>query len=97
MFPFIKYIFADGGYAGQKMALVIWRTGLWKLEIVKRSDAAGFEVLPKRWIVERTFAWISRNRRLARDFERYAATVVAFVRLAMIRIMLRRLAATASS
>ena len=47
--------------------------------------------LPKRWIVERTLAWISRNRRLARDFERYATTVVAFIRLAMIRIMLRRL------
>jgi transposase len=79
------------------MALIVWRTGTWKLEIVKRSDAVGFEVLPKRWIVERTFAWISRNRRLVRDFERYAATVTAFVRLAMIRIMLRRLAANASS
>ena len=67
------------------------------MRIVKRSDAAGFEVLPKRWIVERTFAWISRNRHLARDFERYATTVVAFVRLAMIRIMLRRLAANTSS
>ncbi|MGB9316803.1 MAG: transposase, partial [Pseudolabrys sp.] len=54
----------------------------WRLRIVKRSGAAGFEVLPKRWIVERTFAWISRNRRLARDFERYATTVVAFVRFA---------------
>jgi transposase len=53
--------------------------------------------LPKRWIVERTFAWISRNRRLVRDFERSAKTVVAFVRLAMIRIMLRRLAANTSS
>ena len=60
------------------------------------TQAAGFEVLPKRWIVERTFAWISRNRRLARDFERYATTVAAFIRLAMIRIMLRRLAANAS-
>jgi len=78
------------------MALTVWRTGVWRLQIVKRSDA-GFEVLPKRWIVERTFAWISRNRRLARDFERYATTVVAFVRLAMIRIMLRRLAANPSS
>jgi transposase len=86
-------IFADGGYAGEKMALVVWRTGAWRLEIVKRSDACGFQVLPKRWIVERTFAWISRNRRLARDFECYTTTVVAFVRLAMIRIMLRRLAA----
>ena len=87
------------GFAGiaAKMALVVWRTGAWKLEIVKRSDAVGFEVLPKRWIVERTFAWITRNRRLARDFERYATTVVAFVRIAMIRIMLRRLAENASS
>ena len=79
-----------------------WRSscgapGHGSLEIVKRSHAAGFEVLPKRWIVERTFAWISRNRRLARDFERYATTVTAFIRLAMIRIMLRRLAANASS
>jgi len=79
------------------MARVVSRTGVWKLEIVKRSTTAGFEVLPKRWIVERTFAWISRNRRLARDFERYASTVAAFVRLAMIRIMLRRLAANISS
>ena len=97
MFPFIERIFADGAYAGRKMALVAWRTGTWRLQIVKRSDAPGFEVLPKRWIVERTFAWISRNRRLARDFERYAATVAAFVRLAMIRIMLRRLATNTSS
>lgn len=97
LFPFIERIFADGGYAGRKMAMTVWRTGAWRLQIVKRSAAVGFEVLPKRWIVERTFAWISRNRRLARDFERYAATVVAFVRLAMIRIMLRRLAANASS
>ena len=97
LFPFIEHIFADGGYAGRKMAMTVWRTGAWSLQIVKRSDAAGFEVLPKRWIVERTFAWISRNRRLARDFERYATTVAAFIRLAMIRIMLRRLAANASS
>ena len=97
LFPFIERIFADGGYAGKKMALVVWRTGAWKLEIAKRSGAAGFEVLPKRWVVERTIAWISRNRRLARDFERYATTVAAFVRLAMIRIMLRRLVANASS
>ena len=54
--------------------------------LVANLSAAGFEVLPKRWIVERTFAWISRNRRLARDFERYATTVAAFIRLAMIRM-----------
>ncbi|MGA8689992.1 MAG: IS5 family transposase [Methyloceanibacter sp.] len=90
-FPFIERIFADAGYQGLKMAQVVADTGCWTLQIVKRSDAHCFVVLPKRWIVERTFAWISRNRRLVRDFERYARTVAAFVRLAMIRIMLRRL------
>lgn len=73
------------------MAKTVAATGTWRIVIVKRSDAHRFVVLPKRWIVERSFAWISRNRRLARDFERYARTVAAFVRLAMIRIMLRRL------
>ncbi|MSP82640.1 MAG: IS5/IS1182 family transposase, partial [Alphaproteobacteria bacterium] len=63
----------------------------WTLEIVKRPDLHRFEVLPKRWIVERTLAWISRNRRLARDFERHARIAVAFIRLAIIRLMLRRL------
>jgi transposase len=90
-FPFIERIFADAGYQGPKTAKLVARTGTWTLQIVKRSDAHRFLVLPKRWIVERTFAWISRNRRLARDFERYARTVAAFFRLAMIRIMLRRL------
>ncbi len=61
------------------------------LQVVKPSDLHRFVVLPKRWIVERTLAWISRNRRLARDFERHATSAAAFVRLAMIRIMLKRL------
>jgi len=90
-FPFIERVFADGGYAGAKTAAAVRSTGCWKIEIVKRSDAHRFVVLPKRWIVERTFAWISRNRRLTREFERYASTTAAFVRLAMIRIMLKRL------
>jgi len=73
-------------------------TGYWTIEIVERlSTAVRFEVLPKRWIVERTFAWLSRFRRLARDFERYARTVAAFIHLAMIRIMLKRLVASSSS
>ena len=93
LFPFIERIFADAGYQGPKMATDRRRDRAWKIEIVKRTELHRFVVLPKRWIVERTFAWISRNRRLARDFERYARTVAAFVRLAMIRIMLRRLAA----
>jgi transposase len=93
-FPFIARIFADAGYQGPKMAKTTAATGDWKIEIVKRTDLHRFVVLPKRWIVERTFAWISRNRRLARDFERYATTVAAFVRLAMIRLMLKRLTRT---
>ena len=97
LFPFIELIYADGGYQGPKMAAVIAKTGTWRLEIVKRNDVPRFEVLPKRWIVERTFAWISRCRRLGRDFERHARTVVAFIRLAMIRLMLRRLTATRST
>lgn len=90
-FPFVARIYADGGYQGPKMAATAARTGAWHLEIVKRTDLHRFKVLPKRWIVERTFAWISRSRRLMRDYERNARTVAAFVRLAMIRIMLRRL------
>ena len=94
LFPFIERIFADAGYQGPKTAAVMTRTGRWAIEIVKRSEMHNFVVLPKRWIVERTLAWISRNRRLSRDFERHATTTAAFVRLAMIRIMLRRLART---
>ncbi|EAQ33621.1 transposase (class IV) [Nitrobacter sp. Nb-311A] len=88
-FPFVERILSDGGYQGPKMAKTVAATGCGKIEIVKRPDLQRFVVLPKRWIVERTFAWISRNRRLMRDFERYTRTVAAFVRLAMIRIMLR--------
>lgn len=90
-FPFVERIYADGGYSGVKTAALVRSTGCWKIEIVKRSDVHRFVVLPKRWIVERTFAWISRNRRLTREFERYASTAVAFIHLAMIRLMLKRL------
>jgi len=95
LFPFIERIFADAGYQGAKTAAAIAKTGSWKLEIVKRNEPHRFVVLPKRWIVERTLAWISHNRRLMRDFERYARSAAAFVRLAMIRIMLKRLTGSA--
>jgi transposase len=91
LFPFIERIFADAGYQGPRVAQAAASSGSWTVEIVKRNELHKFVVLPKRWIVERTLAWISHNRRLARDFERYARTVAAFIRLAMIRIMLRRL------
>ena len=91
-FPFLERIIADAGDQGRTMEAVVARTGAWGLEIVRRCDRHRFVVLPKRWIVERTLAWISRCRRLARDDERHTRTAVAFVRLAMIRLMLRRLA-----
>ena len=96
LFPFIERIFADASYQGPKLAAALAKTGPWTIEIVKRSALHQFVVLPKRWIVERTLAWISRCRRLAKDFERYARKAVAFIRLAMIRLMLRRLTAPSS-
>lgn len=76
------------------MKAAVGRTGTGAVQIVRRCDRHRFVVLPKRWIVERTLAGISRCRRLAWDYERYARTRAAYVRLAMIRIMLRRLAAS---
>ncbi|HEY0524384.1 MAG TPA: IS5 family transposase [Stellaceae bacterium] len=93
LFPFIERIFADGGYQGGTTAAAVKALGSWELEIVKRSDqATGFEVLPKRWIVERTFGWLGRCRRLAKDFENRTRTALAFLHLALIRVMVRRVA-----
>jgi transposase len=92
-FPFIERLFADGGYRGPATAAAVRALGAWQLEIVTRSDQArGFVALPKRWIVERTFAWLGRCRRLAKDVETLTRTALAFLRLAIIRLMLRRIA-----
>jgi transposase len=73
-------------------AALLRNTGRWTLDIVKRSDAdKGFHVLPKRWIVERTLAWISRCRRLVRNLENLPKTSLALIRFAMIKLMARRL------
>jgi len=91
-FSRLKLIWADGGYAGQ---LVHWTKQhlMRKLEIVKRSDdTAGFAVLPKRWIVERTFAWLGRYRRLSKDYELRTDNSEAFILIAMINLMSKRLA-----
>jgi len=92
-FPFLLKLYADGGYQGPE-----FRTAIDKViadvnvEIVKRSDQAqGFVVLPKRWIVERTFAWLGRCRRLAKDWECLSRKALAFLRLASIRLMLRKI------
>ena len=93
LFPFIERIFADGGYQGAATAAAVAQIGAWDLEIVKRSDTAkGFVVLPKRWIVERTLSWIGRCRRLSKHVENLARSALAFLRLAMIRLMMRRIA-----
>ena len=96
LFPFIERIIGDAGYQGPRMAASVARTGRWNVEIVRRCDRHRFVILPKRWIVERSLAWISRNRRLARDYERHVRTAAAFIRLASIRLMLRRLTPTGS-
>lgn len=93
MFAGIEKGVADGGYQGSATAADVRAEAGIPLEIVKRPDTAkGFEVLPKRWIVERTFGWLGRCRRLAKDFENLTRTHMAFVMLAMIRLMLRRIA-----
>ena len=94
-FRFIEVIYADGGYQGPRVAGIAERSGIWRVEIVKRlATDNGFVVQPGRWIVARTLAWISRNRRLAKDFECLARKSLAFIRLAMIKIMLRRVTRT---
>ncbi len=91
--PFLRKLYADGGYQGPQ-----FQTGLRQamrqveVEIVKRSDMVkGFTVLPKRWIVERTIAWLNRCRRLAKDWECRNRKALAFLRLASIRLMVRKL------
>jgi len=92
-FPWLRHVFADGGYAGKKLKAALRGKGEWRIEIIKRSDAAkGFELLPRRWVVERTFAWFGRNRRLAKDFEETIESSTAWLRLASIQLMTRRLA-----
>lgn len=88
----LELIWADGSYRGELITWVEVMLG-WKLEVVEKpKDQNGFQVLPKRWIIERTFAWLVRQRRLARDYERLPETSEAFIYVAMIRLMLRRLA-----
>jgi len=93
MFPFLEKLFADSAYEGPMFhtALASILPSL-KTEIVKRSDTArGFVVLPKRWIVERSIAWLNRCRRLAKDWENLNLSALIFLRLASIRLMLRKL------
>jgi transposase len=98
--PTVELVWADGGYANSTdSSMVTWarqELGL-SLEIIKRNDdVKGFQPLPRRWVVERTFGWIIRNRRLARDYERLTTNSEAMIKLAMIHLMANRLAGQAS-
>ena len=93
LFPWLRHLFADSAYSGDKLLNSIAKFGQWTIEIVRRmADTVGFEVLPRRWVVERTLAWLSRNRRLAKDFEASIASAKAWLYLASVQLFVRRLA-----
>ena len=92
-FPWLRHVFADGGYAGNKLRNARGAIGRWTIEIVKRSDATkGFKLLPRRWVVERTIAWLNRNRRLAKDFEATIESAETWLMIASVKLLSRRLA-----
>jgi len=92
-FPWLRHVFADAAYAGEKLRHALAQIGSWTVEIIKRSDAAGgFELLPRRWVVERTIAWLNRNRRLAKDFETSIESATTWLYIASVKLIARRLA-----
>lgn len=92
-FPRLRHIFADRVYRGDKLRNAIAEFGRWTIAIVTRSERVGsFKPEPKRWVIERTFAWLGRNRRLAKDFERTIASAEAWFLIASVRLLSRRLA-----
>lgn len=92
-FPKLRYVVADRVYRGNKLRKAIAAFGRWRIEIVTRSKhGGGFEPLPKRWVIERTFAWLGRSRRLAKDFERTIASAEAWFLIASAKLLSRRLA-----
>src|SRR6201984_3134678 len=93
LFPWLRHLFADSVYTGPNLHEALAKFGKWTIEIVKRAaDAAGFQLLPRRWVVERTLAWLNRNRRLAKDFEATIASAKAWVYIASVQLLVRRLA-----
>ena len=92
LFPWLRHLFADSVYNGPNLRDALAKFGQWTIEIVKRAaDAAGFQLLPRRWVVERTFAWLNRNRRLSKDFEASIASAKAWVYIASVQLLVRRL------
>jgi transposase len=94
-FPWLRHVFADGAYAAAKLTDALSQLGEWTMEIVRRSDTAkGFVLLPRRWVVERTLAWLNRNRRLAKDFEATIESAETWLMIASVKMLSRRLART---
>jgi transposase len=92
--PKVHHVFADRVYRGQQLIDAVDHCGPWTIEIVERPEGVkGFQLLPRRWVVERTFAWFGRCRRLCKDFEGSAATETAWLLVAHLRLLTRRLAA----
>lgn len=92
-FPRLRYVIADRVYRGDQLVKALAHCGPWNIEIVERPPGVkGFQLLPKRWVVERTFAWLGRCRRLARDFEASVASANAWLLIAHVRLLVRRLA-----
>ena len=92
-FPWLELVWADGGYNAWQAEAAVAKVPLLRMEIVKRSDdMKGFVVLPRRWVVERTFSWFGRNRRLTKDFENLTETLATFATLASIQLAFRRFA-----
>lgn len=92
-YPWLRHLFADGAYAGEKLIQALSKLGKWTIEIVTRSETAqGFVVLPRRWVVERTIAWLNRNRRLAKDYEMRIESAVAWIMIASVKLLMRRAA-----
>lgn len=92
-FPRLRHIFADRVYRGPQLPAALADCGPWTIEIVQRPEGVkGFQLLPRRWVVERTFAWFGRSRRLAKDFENAIASATAWLLLASVRLLSRRLA-----
>ena len=89
-------VFADGGYEGAEFGALVQGVYGWVLEVVKRSELHTFKILPMRWVVERTFGWLNRFRRLSKDYEYHPKTSETVIHWALIRIMLRRLCGRAS-
>lgn len=94
-FPWLRHVFADAAYAGGKLEQALAKLGTWTFEIVRRTDAKGFQPLPRRWVVERTIAWLNRNRRLAKDFEATIESALAWLFIASVKLLSRRIARAA--